>query len=129
MNLRHVLCLLLFTVFSSGAYARQPHTPPTAAPPVRSATVYPIVVSFISIGEGVSYPSVMQFNTLVAEFEHTWGVAAQRVVSPWGREGEFDVCFTLGGLPAAARAELVDQLRLLDAEPLVAVAEDVACAD
>lgn len=128
MSLRHVLCLSLFTVFSSGAYARPSHELPIASP-ARPAAIYPIVVSFISIGEGVSYPSIAQFNVLVAEFEQAWGVTAHNVVSPWGREGEFDVCFTLAGLPATARDELVDQLLLLDPEPLIAVAEDVPCAD
>lgn len=128
MTLRHVVWLSLFTVLSAGAHARQLQALPIAAP-ARPATVYPIVVSFISIGEGVSYPSVAQFNVLVAEFEQVWGVTAQRVVAPWGREGEFDVCFTLAGLPTAARDELVGQLLPLDAEPLVAVAEEVPCAD
>lgn len=116
MILRTVASLALFAVAANAAQAR-PAPPPT----------YPLVVSFISIGTGTSPTSIAPFNLVVAEFEATWGVTAERTTASWGREGEFDVCFTLANLPAAAADELVDQMWQFDADPLVVVDEQATC--
>lgn len=121
MTLRSTVSLALLSLFCTAASAA------TSVAPARAPTTYPLVVSFISIGTGVSSAAVAQFNTVVAEFEATWGVTAQRTTASWGREGEFDVCFTLANLPQAARDELVAQMWQLDAEPLIAVGENARC--
>lgn len=126
MTLRSVFYVSLLCACSAAAHAAPPRDAATALQS-RAAITYPLVVSFISIGSGVSPASVAQFNVVLAEFEATWGVSAQRTTASWGREGEFDVCFTLTDLPAAARAELVDQMWQLDAEPLIAVKENARC--
>jgi hypothetical protein len=126
MKFRHILCLSLLAAVATSAHAAAPSSQPIAAP-ARPATTYPLVVSFISIGTGVSSAAIAQYNVIVAEFENYWGVNPQRVVAPWGREGEYDVCFVLTDLPPAAREELVESLLWLDDEPFTEVAENASC--
>jgi hypothetical protein len=124
MSLRHALCLSLLTAVSTGALARSVHIPPA-----KPSTNYPIVVSFISIGEGVSPAAISQFNLVLAEHEQVWGVTAGYAIARWGREGEYDACFTLAGLPQAAADDLVDILWQLDidADVYISVAQNAPC--
>jgi hypothetical protein len=117
MIFRSVASLVLLFAATGAAQARRPQPPPT----------YPLVVSFISIGTGTSPAAIAQFNLVVAEFEAIWGLTAERTTASWGREGEYDVCFTLANLPPDAADELVDQMWQLDADPMVAVGENVSC--
>lgn len=125
MKLRLALCLSLLAAASSFAHAAAPQAPPIAAP-ARPATTYPLVVSFISHGSGVPNYAVAQFNVIVNEFEQAYG-PAHRIVAPWGREGEYDVCFTLADLTPDLQQRLIDELLWLDPEPFTEVAENASC--
>lgn len=126
MKFRHILCLSLLASACSFAHAAAPQAPPAAAP-ARPATTYPLVVSFISHGSGVWSGAIAQYNVIINEFEQSWGLFPQRVVAHWGREGEYDVCFTLTDLPPAAQQELRESLLWLDDEPFTEVAENASC--
>lgn len=124
MKLRLALCPWLLAA-GSLAHAAAPSTASVAAP-ARPAATYPLVVSFISHGSGVPDYAVAPFNVIVNEFEQAYG-PAQRIVAPWGREGEYDVCFTLAGLTPDLQQRLIDDLLWLDAEPFTEVAENARC--
>ncbi|HSX59154.1 MAG TPA: hypothetical protein VLF18_03035 [Tahibacter sp.] len=124
MTLRSLLCVSLLALTSVASALPQPGNQPARAN--RPPTTYPLVVSFISHGAGTSPAAIAQFNVIVAEFEAAWG-PLERTVAPWGREGEYDVCFTLTGLWPSAREEIVTQLLALDAEPMTEAAENARC--
>lgn len=125
MKLRHILCVSLLTAAATCAHAAAPRSQPVAAP-ARAATIYPLVVSFISHGSGVPHYAVAQFNVIVNEFELSYG-PVQRTVAPWGREGEFDVCFPLTDLTPDLQQRLLDELLWLDGEPFTEAAQNATC--
>jgi hypothetical protein len=45
----------------------------------------------------------------------------------WGKEGEYDVCFTLAGLSPAARARLIRDVKGTVRRTLVSVRENAPC--
>ena len=99
-----------------------------ALPVVAPATTYPLVVSFISIGAGVPWNSVARFNVAVNEYDQMLGTL-ERTVVHWGREGEFDVCFTLQELPSEQiRAEIIEQMVWIgEDDPYVITTENDRC--
>jgi hypothetical protein len=116
------LCLAGFApVHDAAARAGQP--PPQMAP-----TIYPVVVSFISLGSGVPWFSVAPFNVAVNEYDQMYGTM-ERTIVHWGREGEFDVCFTLRGqLSAQARADFIEQMVAFgDADPNIITTQNDRC--
>ena len=101
--------------------------PGPALPVIAPATTSPLVVSFISIGAGVPWNSVARFNVAVNEYDQMLGTL-ERTVVHWGREGEFDVCFTLQGLAEPTRAEIIEQMHWLDDDdPYVITTENDRC--
>jgi hypothetical protein len=73
-------------------------------------TLYTLVVSFNSFGEGISQPHYSSFRTRLGELEANWGPVEQHVAG-WGREGEFDVCLPLWEVPQPYRQEFIDDVR------------------
>lgn len=84
---------------------------------------YDLVVSFTSPGDGTDHEAEKQLEAIVAAtkgLEHARG--------RWGREGEHDECFMLGGLSAADRDAFVGRVRTeVGASKKVNISEAAAC--
>lgn len=91
-------------------------------------TIYPLVVSFNSLGEGISYGHYASFRTQLAEFEANWGGQIEQQIVNWGREGEFDVCLTAFDPPETYWQNFVYHLREnLEPSGRVVVTEQDIC--
>jgi hypothetical protein len=84
---------------------------------------YDFVVSFISPGDGTDHEAESRLEAIVAAtkgLEHARGT--------WGREGEHDECFMLGGLSAADRDAFVARVRAeVGNSKKVNISEGAAC--
>lgn len=85
---------------------------------------YPLVLSFYSIGSGVDGNHLRKFS----EFLESYQPKLTPIVTPWGREGEVDFCFTLSELSTKQRSQFVKQVReqLKDCK-LVHINENAPC--
>jgi hypothetical protein len=85
---------------------------------------YPLVLSFYSIGTGVDGNHLRKFS----EFLESYQPKLNPIVTPWGREGEVDFCFTLSELSTKQRSQFVKQVReqLKDCK-LVHINENAPC--
>lgn len=102
----------------------------TAAAPVtqrRAPLLYALVVSFNSLGEGVSQPHYSSFRTQLGELEAEWGPIERHIVN-WGREGEFDVCLPLWEVPQPQRQHFIQDVRdNLEPSGRAYISEQAAC--
>jgi hypothetical protein len=85
---------------------------------------YPLVLSFYSIGTGVDGNHLRKFN----DFLESYQPKLNPIVTPWGREGEVDFCFTLSELSTKQRSQFIKQVReqLKDCK-LVHINENAPC--
>lgn len=85
---------------------------------------YTLVLSFYSIGTGVDGNNLRKFS----EFLENYQPKLNPIVTPWGREGEVDFCFTLSELSTKQRSQFVKQVReqLKDCK-LVHINENAPC--
>lgn len=89
---------------------------------------YDIVVSFISMGEGIDEKTrdelVKSFKLKIDEFKTR--VNVEQV--PWGREGEIDYCFTLDNLTDSQKKELKKLIKqIVKDNQLINYQENVPC--
>ncbi|MCQ4165518.1 hypothetical protein [Tahibacter harae] len=128
MKIRTAVSLFFLSLAGLAPAPQAAARPGAALPAAAPAATYPLVVSFISVGAGVPWNSVARFNVVVNEYDQMLGTL-ERTVVHWGREGEFDVCFTLQGLPGAqVRAEIIEQMLWLgDDDPYIIATENNRC--
>ncbi len=94
----------------------------------QSQNTYALVVSFISIGQGVDQKAIEQFNQLIADIEQKKQVKINYEKIPWGREGEVDYCFNLSELDKETRQLFLTKTdELLSKNTLVKVEKNAAC--
>lgn len=87
--------------------------------------IYPVKVSFISIGAGTDGESIVKFNDFITNYKPALKVEK----SPWGREGEVDFCFELTELKVKQQQQFIKEVKNLFAgKDLVRVAENVKCS-
>jgi hypothetical protein len=105
-----------------------PTSPPAPPPPLRPSGRAPfaLVVSFGSECCGTDQKASAALDAILARYPRD---ALGEKRGRWGKEGEFDACFTLAGLSAADRKRLVDEVRAGVARKLVEVTENAACHD
>jgi hypothetical protein len=97
---------------------------PTA--PAPSATVYGLVVSFYSPGDGADGAAIAAFDAYLATAEGDLELERVR----WGEEGEIDYCLKLSKLTPAEKAAFVDGARKAVAgSKKVNVYPDAACSN
>lgn len=85
---------------------------------------YTLVISFYSIGGGTDGTHIRKFN----EFVENYNPKPSPIITPWGREGEIDYCFTLNELSTKQKKDFVNQVReLLKDCKLVHINENAPC--
>lgn len=74
-------------------------------------SVYRVIVSFISIGEGTDGKAMEQLNQIIDQHQKDFGMPVAKEEIRWGREGEVDVCFKLLGQDKKAKDTFVRNLQ------------------
>jgi hypothetical protein len=92
--------------------------------PAGNSASYPLVVSFGSECCGTDTEADDELESIVNHY----GVHALGAVHAyWGKEGEYDVCFTLTGLSPAERMRFVSEIKTRIRRRLVEVIEHSPC--
>jgi len=87
-----------------------------------------LIVSFISIGEGADFSAKDSMDTYIAAYQTESKKQLTFESVPWGREGEFDYCFTLKELSAKEQVKFIEGLRAhLKFSELVQISENQPC--
>ena len=74
-------------------------------------SMYRVIVSFISIGEGTDGKAMEQLNQIIDQHQKDFGMPVAKEEIRWGREGEIDVCFKLLGQDKKAKDTFVRNLQ------------------
>ncbi len=124
----YIICSLLFLVLSCKSNNSSKASDKINQSTVNQNTIqeekYPLVLSFYSIGSGVDGNHLRKFS----EFLESYQPKLNPIITPWGREGEVDFCFTLNELSTKQRNQFVKQVReqLKDCK-LVHINENAPC--
>ncbi|HRH63385.1 MAG TPA: hypothetical protein PLI68_08660 [Bacteroidia bacterium] len=90
--------------------------------------IYPLSVSFFSIGEGTDGKMMNRYKEFIDIFSKEKKLTLANEQNAWGREGEVDYCFLLEELNAKQRIEFIEKSKSLLAESkLVHVIENGRC--
>ena len=91
-------------------------------------SMYRVVVSFISIGEGTDAKAKEQLDELVNNHQRDFGMPMASEEYRWGREGEVDYCFKMKDDNSKAKDSFVRELREKFAgNKLVQIEENAVC--
>ncbi|HET7817863.1 MAG TPA: hypothetical protein VFL70_01010 [Bacteroidia bacterium] len=91
---------------------------------VNTSTPYRVIVSFISIGEGIDHSIKGEFEKLISS--HSPKINYEAI--HWGREGEVDYCLNLLELPEKEQSDFVNKIKkLLTTSKLVNILENKPC--
>jgi len=90
----------------------------------RSSSTYPLVVSFESECCGTDYEAFAALERVMSDYPEG-ALGATR--GHWGKEGEFDVCFTLRELPDSEQRRFVQRVREHVTSRLVAIGKNSIC--
>ena len=89
-----------------------------------AGTTFPLVVTFISIGQGTDQKSEADLESLAKKFK------AGATRADWGKEGEEDWCFPLTELSPSERSKFIGEVkRVLGGKRLVQIAENATCRE
>ncbi len=95
---------------------------------MKQNNTYSLVVSFISIGQGVDQEAIEQFNRFITGFETENKVTLNIEKIPWGREGEVDYCIDLSQIDEKiAQKFLTKTNELLSNNNLIKVEKNAPC--
>ena len=100
-------------------------TPSPEVPPrPQQDKLYALVVSFISPGDGTDARAHERLRAVVSD------ISAPRVGhvrGSWGKEGEHDECFDLGGLAYAEKKAFLQRVRFATTSDRVTITENARC--
>ena len=92
---------------------------------IAEMTTHRLVVSFISIGEGISNSGKEMVENYITQSESKYQVKIARIAKNWGREGETDFLFSLAELNDGQQAEFINGLReLVKSNNLIQIEEN-----
>jgi hypothetical protein len=77
---------------------------------VNSVDSYRLIVSFISIGEGIDSKARQSLDSMLNSWKEKKNKEIIAEMMPWGREGEVDYCFKLNELSAQEQTDLVNEV-------------------
>ena len=90
---------------------------------------YRLIVSFISIGEGIDPKGREMLDNKVKSWDSEKGEPVQMEIVPWGREGEADFCFSLKELTPKEQEAFVKEIKTMYKDnSLVQITENQPCA-
>jgi hypothetical protein len=87
-------------------------------------TKYRLIVSFISIGEGIDHEARKKMDQVIENWQNKTGKTIVMENYPWGREGEVDFCFHLKELSAQDQAAMAREMRtVFNGNQLIQISE------
>ena len=134
-----IISIALTTFFSCKNSKQTAQANPTPAVAIMTApasdaekelpdSVYRVIVSFISIGEGTDAKAKEQLDELVNNHQRDFGMPLASEEFRWGREGEVDYCFKMKDDNSKAKDSFVRELRAKFAgNKLVQIEENAVC--
>jgi hypothetical protein len=117
---------------SSSATATSETTAPGMAPQDQTQkqdeNMFRLIVSFISIGEGIDPEGKMKLDRTVNPWSERKGKPIQAEQYSWGREGEVDFCYRLTELTPEEQRLFVSQVtEVFKDNKLVYITENQSC--
>ena len=89
---------------------------------------YRLIVSFISIGEGIDAKGREMLDRTVESWNKKLGKTIEMESVPWGREGEVDFCFILNELTPEEQVSFVNEIKTIYKDKtLIQVSENQPC--
>lgn len=117
--------------------ANEVNTAPTATAVADAAAIhedaaeeiFDLVISFISIGEGIDYIADKAILEAISKKEKEYKKETVRTESRWGREGEKDYCIQLTGYSDDEKKEFIKAIKnsISNEKNLVRFTENTAC--
>jgi hypothetical protein len=92
------------------------------------STLYSLVVSFYSIGEGIDFKVAKEYNQMLSAYTTKEGILLNFDKVSWGREGETDFCIRLNGLSKKEKEIFIKKSQeILKKTKLVHTKENASC--
>ncbi len=92
---------------------------------MKNDTNYRLIVSFISIGEGIDSKARESMDSMINSLKERKKSSITMEIMPWGREGEVDYCFKLNELSEKEREDFVSEVKTqFKGNNLVQIAEN-----
>jgi hypothetical protein len=119
--------LALVCALGCACATRAPTPRPVGSPPSATApAAYALVVSFGSVCCGTDAAAARALDAATARYpEAALGLSR----GSWGKEGEYDECFTLAGLSPDERTAFIAEVRARVVADTVEIRADSACRD
>jgi hypothetical protein len=76
------------------------------------SSLYTMVIMFYSIGEGIDFESLRAYEDSISAFSSRIGKNIEYQKTPWGREGETDLCMQLFELSDVEKAQFISQTKM-----------------
>ncbi|MBK8848477.1 MAG: hypothetical protein IPO27_18825 [Bacteroidetes bacterium] len=90
--------------------------------------IYPLIVSFISIGEGTDANAVMTMENMLTKYRSQLGKSIPYIAVPWGREGEVDYLFRLSEMTKEEQSSMAAMMKdSFAGNKLVQISENAKC--
>jgi hypothetical protein len=91
-------------------------------------SLYRVIVSFISIGEGTDLKAKDQLQEIMNNHQRDFGMPLASEEYRWGREGEVDICFKMKNENRKAKDTFVRQLKdTFSQNKLIQIEENAVC--
>lgn len=104
-----MLCLLSISAFSQSKHDKK-----------KAKVITKYSLSFISKGEGYDAVAKQEISKFIKDYELKKDVVLRYFEIPWGREGEFDMCFNLDNMGKSVRKDFVNKMnKFIEKYPLV----------
>ncbi|MES2838289.1 MAG: hypothetical protein V4667_12240 [Bacteroidota bacterium] len=104
-----ILCLLSVSAFSQSRKDKK-----------KAKVITKYSLSFVSKGEGYDAVAKQEVGKFIKEYEIKKDVILRYFEIPWGREGEFDLCFNLDNMSKSIRKDFVNKMnKFIEKYPLV----------
>lgn len=96
--------VLMLSLLSVSAYSQ------TRKDKKKAKIITKYTISFISKGEGPDVVAKQEIGKFLKEYEVKKDVVLRYFEIPWGREGEFDMCFNLDNMSKSIRKDFVNKM-------------------
>ena len=95
---------------------------------IQDSSLFSLVVSFYSIGEGIDFKVAKEYNQLLSSYTTSEGILLDFDKVSWGREGETDFCIRLNSYSKKEKEKFLEKSQeILKKTELVHTKENASC--
>ena len=95
---------------------------------IQDSSLFSLVVSFYSIGEGIDFKVAKEYNQLLSSYTNSDGILLDFDKVSWGREGETDFCIRLNSYSKKEKEKFLEKSQeILKKTELVHTKENASC--